>query len=102
MVKKMVDKKLRLEKKMNKSFVVKRVESYGYGKYGNKNNAVCYWTEQGGNFVSYEPNKLQMLYRTLKWKAYFYIRIVLLEDHLNIKRKFKYSKRVKAMLLEGK
>ncbi|GAH56011.1 unnamed protein product, partial [marine sediment metagenome] len=32
----MVDKKLRLEKKMNKAFVVKRVNSYGYGKYGNK------------------------------------------------------------------
>ena len=97
----MADKKLRLEKRMNKSFVVKRVESYGYGKYGEKNNAVCYWTERGGNFVSYKPNKLQMLYRTLKWKAYYYIRIRFFEAFLNIKRKFKYSKRIRAMLLEG-
>jgi hypothetical protein len=97
----MVDKKLKIEKKMNKSFVVRRVESYGYGKYGDKNNAVCYWTHEGGNFVSYEPNKLQMFYRTLKWKAYYYIRIRFLEDFLNIKRKFKYSKHVRAMLLEG-
>lgn len=91
----MADKKLRLEKKMNKSFVVRRVESYGYGKYGNKNNAVCYWTEEGGNFVSYEPNRIQGFYRTLKWKLYFYVRIVLLEDHLKINRKFKQSKRIK-------
>ena len=91
----MADKKLRLERKMNKARMVKRVNSYGYGKYADKENAVCYWTQEGGIFVSYEPNKLQMLYKTLKWKAYFYIRIVFLEDFLKIKRKFKYSKRIK-------
>ena len=98
MIKKMADKKLWLEKKMNKAFVVKRVESYGYGKYGDKNNCVCYWTQEGGCFVSYEPNKIQGFYRTLKWKLYFYVRIVLLEDNLGINRKFKTSRRMKKAL----
>ena len=99
----MADKKLRLEKKMDRSRVIKRVPSHGYGinnKYKSKPGVVCYSVLNRGSFVSYTPNKFQKMYRTLKWKLYFYIRVLFLEDKLNFERRFKYSTKMRNTVLK--
>lgn len=73
---KMADKKLKKEKKMNRytDRVVRRVKSYGYGNYGDKPEAVCYWTCDGGNFVSYKKNKLQRFISRVRWNICYYLK----------------------------
>lgn len=77
----MIDKKLRREKHIHRYShdVIKRVDVYGYGKdnkYKNKPHAVCYWTAEGGNFVTYEASKLLMKIRKLRWKVANFYRVL--------------------------
>jgi len=72
----MVDKGLKIEKKMHRYSYnkVKRVKSYGYGKndkYRNKPKAVCYWTQEGGNFVVYERSKIEKILVRIRYKLRF-------------------------------
>ena len=74
----MADKELKKERRMNRYtfYKIQRVDSYGYGpndKYRNKPKAVCYWTKEGGCFVSYKVGKFGKLFRRIRWRfAYYY------------------------------
>lgn len=77
----MVDKALRREKHIHRysNEVIRRVPSYGYGKdnkYKNKPHAVCYWTAQGGNFVTYDASKVLMKLRRIRWKLSNFFRVL--------------------------
>ena len=65
-------KKLKNEKRMNKYTyrAIRRVPSYGKGKYVNKTDAVCFWTKEGGNFVSFEKGKIGRFMVQLRFKIH--------------------------------
>lgn len=75
----MCDKELKNEKKLYRftDRVIKRVQFYGYGKnnkYKSKPKAVCYWTKEGGCFVSYDASKIRMIFRRIRFNLNYYFR----------------------------
>jgi hypothetical protein len=80
----MRDKGLKQEKKMYKytDRVIRRVKTYGYGNYGDKPEAVCYWVKDKGCFVSFKKNKLRMFLTKVQWKLRYYFVIRLWEDFI--------------------
>lgn len=72
-----MDKKLKAEKRMNSSRIVRRVKFYGFGKndkYKSKPEVVCYWTKEGGCFVCWKPSPIQMKIKVLKYNIKYFFR----------------------------
>ena len=75
-VKKMVDITLKKEKKMYRysdRVIKRRVGLQIPKKYKNKKEVVTYWTSEGGNFVSYKKNRIQIFLTNLRWKLKWHL-----------------------------